>query len=69
MKFLIDAQLPPSLAPLLTSLGHEARHVADLGLASAPDAEIWAHAESSGAAILPEVMEAWEAGERLVEVR
>jgi predicted nuclease of predicted toxin-antitoxin system len=32
MRFLIDAQLPPALAVLLTKHGHIAEHVADIGL-------------------------------------
>lgn len=41
MRFLIDAQLPPRLARRLVDLGHEATHVADLGLAGASDPAIW----------------------------
>ena len=41
MRFLIDAQLPPRLARRLSDLGHEATHVADIGLAGASDAAIW----------------------------
>jgi predicted nuclease of predicted toxin-antitoxin system len=41
VRFLIDAQLPPRLARRLADLGHDASHVADLGLASANDAQIW----------------------------
>jgi predicted nuclease of predicted toxin-antitoxin system len=32
MKFLIDAQLPPALCEWLRARGHEADHVADLGM-------------------------------------
>ncbi|HMO53062.1 MAG TPA: DUF5615 family PIN-like protein [Tepidiformaceae bacterium] len=45
MEFLVDAQLPPSLARLLShQFGVEASHVDELGLRDAPDAEIarWA---------------------------
>jgi predicted nuclease of predicted toxin-antitoxin system len=35
MRFLIDAQLPPALARWLSSAGHDAEHVADIGLAGA----------------------------------
>jgi predicted nuclease of predicted toxin-antitoxin system len=33
MRFLVDAQLPPALARWLAEKGHDARHVADVGLA------------------------------------
>lgn len=36
MRFLVDAQLPPALARWIAAQGHEARHVADLGMAGAP---------------------------------
>ena len=41
MRFLVDAQMPPRLARRLTELGHEAVHVAEIGLVSAPDRQIW----------------------------
>jgi predicted nuclease of predicted toxin-antitoxin system len=41
LKFLIDAQLPPSLEAWFEARGHEARHVASLSGLDAPDAEIW----------------------------
>lgn len=41
MKFLIDAQLPPSLATWLCEKGHEADHVMSLAGLDAPDAVIW----------------------------
>lgn len=46
MKFLIDAQLPPTLARLITSLGHQAVHVQDVQLLLATDLAIWAYAVS-----------------------
>ena len=52
MRFLVDAQLPPALARLLSSAGHPAEHVADVGLADAPDAAIWAFATLHGAVIV-----------------
>jgi predicted nuclease of predicted toxin-antitoxin system len=52
MRFLIDAQLPPALARWLSSAGHDAEHVADIGLAGARDGEIWAYALSAGAVIV-----------------
>ena len=44
MRFLIDAQLPPHLARRLADLGHDVSHVADLGLVSATDLQIWSAA-------------------------
>jgi predicted nuclease of predicted toxin-antitoxin system len=41
MRLLVDAQMPPALARWLTSLGHQAEHVADIGLLAASDLEIW----------------------------
>jgi predicted nuclease of predicted toxin-antitoxin system len=41
MNFVIDAQLPPALARLITSLGHHAVHVEDATLLLANDAAIW----------------------------
>jgi predicted nuclease of predicted toxin-antitoxin system len=41
VRFLVDAQMPPRLARRLTELGHEAVHVAEIGLVSAPDRQIW----------------------------
>lgn len=44
MRFLVDAQLPPALARLLTEQGHLAQHVADIGLRHAEDSSIWHYA-------------------------
>ncbi len=52
MRFVIDAQLPPALAHYLIAEGHEARHVSDIGLLSAPDREIWRYALDNAATIL-----------------
>ena len=52
MRFLVDAQLPPALARLVETRGHKADHVADLGLADAPDPRIRARAAESGAVIV-----------------
>ena len=41
MKFVIDAQLPPSLADWIEQRGHDARHVFRIGHVSASDALIW----------------------------
>lgn len=48
----MDAQLPPALARYIESRGHEAEHVADLGLDSAPDRRIRARAAESGTVII-----------------
>jgi predicted nuclease of predicted toxin-antitoxin system len=52
MRFLVDAQLPPALARWIAEQGHDATHVADLGLADASDSRIWDEAASSGAVIV-----------------
>lgn len=47
MRFLIDANMPRSTAPLLVRHGHEATHVAEVGLG--PDDEAIArHARAQG---------------------
>jgi predicted nuclease of predicted toxin-antitoxin system len=52
MKFLVDAQLPPGLCVGLTSKGHEAVHVFDIGLGAASDIEIVDWAIQNDAAII-----------------
>ena len=52
MKFLIDAQLPPSLEAWFEAYGHEARHVASFSTLDASDAEIWDHAVAGGYVIV-----------------
>jgi predicted nuclease of predicted toxin-antitoxin system len=44
LKFLIDAQLPPSLARWIANRDHDAIHVFDVGMHMASDAVIWTHA-------------------------
>lgn len=44
MRFLIDNQLPVTLARWLSGQGFESLHVLDAGLAQASDAEIWCYA-------------------------
>ena len=108
MRFLVDAQLPPSLVASIVRSGHEAAHVYDLSLPDASDRAIWEHAVrencvivtkdedfairrlavASGPAVLwsrrpntrqaamtiwlsrllPEVVAAFERGEKLVEI-
>lgn len=45
MRFLVDTNLPPDLAVLLVSLGHDACHTLDVGLERATDRVIWQHAK------------------------
>jgi predicted nuclease of predicted toxin-antitoxin system len=52
LLFLIDAQLPPSLAEALRSSGCEAIHVADLGLLTATDRQVWDEALSRAAVLV-----------------
>ncbi len=40
MRFLIFAQLPPAMARWLVSVGHDAEHVQDCGLAHQSDSAI-----------------------------
>lgn len=44
MRFLIDAQLPPALARLLSDHGHVAEHVCDIGSGDRPDMDLWRYA-------------------------
>ena len=52
MLFLIDSDLPRSLAGLVSSHGHEVLDVRDLGLGSAPDERIAAEARQRGACLV-----------------
>jgi predicted nuclease of predicted toxin-antitoxin system len=52
MRFLVDAQLPPLLARHLVSLGHEAEHVADVGLEKSSDQDIWQRALKRSAVLV-----------------
>lgn len=52
MRFLVDAQLPPDLAGFLMSCGYEALHVAEIGLFSAEDMQIWERAQTGGFVIV-----------------
>ena len=44
MRFLVDNQLPPSLARWLRDRGHEAEHVFESGLHLLDDRALWARA-------------------------
>jgi predicted nuclease of predicted toxin-antitoxin system len=52
MKFLLAAELPPRLAKALVRKGHVAWHVADCGLLTAKDRDIWRFAMQEGAALI-----------------
>lgn len=52
MRLLIDANLSPRIASKLRDEGHDAAHVADIGMLSAPDATILADAAASGQVII-----------------
>jgi predicted nuclease of predicted toxin-antitoxin system len=52
MRFLLDENIPPSLAVLLQKVGHEARHVVEIGYTNTPDFKISAFAAQSGEIIL-----------------
>ena len=48
MRLLIDAQLPPAFADWFAARGHEANHVASVGLLAATDRVIADLAERAG---------------------
>ncbi len=52
MRFLVDANLSPRLAALLTTVGHDAVAVRDLGMADAPDEEVLERASSEGRVLI-----------------
>jgi len=52
VRFLVDEQLPASVAQWLADQGHEAHHVGTLGMKSASDQTIWNHALATGAVIV-----------------
>jgi predicted nuclease of predicted toxin-antitoxin system len=52
VRFVVDAQLPPDLACWITDQEHNTEHVADVGLTTASDREIWRYAEAAGAVIV-----------------
>jgi predicted nuclease of predicted toxin-antitoxin system len=52
LLFLVDAQLPPSLAEALRQTGCQAIHLVDLGLLAAPDQQIWDEAISRSAILV-----------------
>lgn len=52
MRFLVDAQLPPRLARVLSEMGHPSEHLEDVDLRHAPDRAVWAFAIKRGATIV-----------------
>lgn len=58
MLILIDANMPRSIIALVASLGHEVEFARDVGLAAAPDHEIAARAQATGAALLTRDLDA-----------
>jgi predicted nuclease of predicted toxin-antitoxin system len=52
MRFLVDANLSPLIAQRVREAGHEAVHVADLGLVSADDHVILERAADAGEVII-----------------
>ena len=52
MRFLVDNQLPVALARFLAANGSDALHVSDVGLAAAPDTEIWRYAAGNGCILI-----------------
>ncbi|HEX3272411.1 MAG TPA: DUF5615 family PIN-like protein [Ktedonobacterales bacterium] len=51
-RFLVDENLPRSLASDLAALGHFAEHVYDIGIGGAKDPAVFAHAQSQQLTIL-----------------
>jgi predicted nuclease of predicted toxin-antitoxin system len=47
MRFLVDANVPLSVAPLIRSLGNEATGVREIGMGSADDSVIARHARDN----------------------
>jgi len=52
LNFVVDAQLPPAPAKWISSRGHQATHVFDIGLHAATDPIIWEHARDKNAVII-----------------
>ncbi|MBX9928145.1 MAG: DUF5615 family PIN-like protein [Gemmatimonadaceae bacterium] len=48
----VDAQLPPALAGWLSEWGAPARHLVELGLVAATDAEIFSAASAASAVVI-----------------
>jgi predicted nuclease of predicted toxin-antitoxin system len=54
VKLLLDANLSPRLADLLTTAGHNARHLRSLGLQHASDVEVFTLAVNETAVLVTE---------------
>ena len=52
MRFLVDEDLPRSLATALRSAGHEVFDVRDIGLRGRPDHEVFQAAQERGAVLV-----------------
>ena len=52
MRFLIDNQLPSTLAHWLRERGHDAEHVLAVGLAQGKDTPLWRYAQGRGAVLI-----------------
>lgn len=52
LHFLVDASLPGAVAGLIRAYGHSATDVRDIGLRTATDDEIAAHARANGMALI-----------------
>ena len=52
MRLLVDNALSPGLAAALSDHGHDAIHVRDVGLAHAPDTEIFVYAAEQDRAVV-----------------
>lgn len=75
MKLLIDQQLPLALKAFFLEKGVEAAHVHELGMANAPDCEIWLYAATYGFDLISKdedffyMVACNETGPRLIWVR
>lgn len=52
MNLLLDANLSPKLLDQLRAAGYTAQHVAEVGLLTASDAEVFDHAADSGTVVI-----------------
>ena len=52
MKLLLDENLSPRLIELLSDAYPESKHVQDVGLGEADDAQVWTYAKTHGFAIV-----------------
>jgi len=52
VKFLVDNQLPASLARYLRNHGHDCQHVLEIGLGNASDLEICKYADQEARVII-----------------